>query len=440
MKKYLILPIMMLLSLILVACTNDIGYVVTFYADGATLELRTQDVSKDEKALEPANPEKAGYKFLYWQDSLTGEEFDFADGVTRNVVLVAKFEKLIVDYKVTFDFGYDDLVEEVEVTEGQKITDVPRENREGYKLLGWYLDDYRFDFNQPINNNLLLVAQWEKLSQNEQVYAFLQDLNYESVLEEGFTLNLTVDLGTIVTPYDEEVPESVLGAQINDIKLEVLSHFNPETLFFHNEINLSFKSISFIAHVAGNVVVMDANWFGSGSFKQTISYKDNKLYSSFSSKIKSAGIELSIADLLETIGMFIPGEYGEMINEYLFLLENYEEYKELNLGEAQIAELIIGALTGLNLINNIPDYIILNSPLNMTLEENELTVIGEDDFEFLLVVRANEENNLSGLTFTSELEEKPINLVLEVNKVLEEPDFSNYVKVDKLRIENISEI
>ena len=34
---------------------------------------------------------------------------------------------------------------------------------DGYKFIGWYLDEEKFDFNSSINKDIVLVAKWEKM-------------------------------------------------------------------------------------------------------------------------------------------------------------------------------------------------------------------------------------------------------------------------------------
>lgn len=66
-------------------------YTVTFNSDGGSkvAPLKVNDVEKVDK---PSNPIKDGYKFLGWY--LDGKEYDFAKNVTKNITLIAKWEKV----------------------------------------------------------------------------------------------------------------------------------------------------------------------------------------------------------------------------------------------------------------------------------------------------------------------------------------------------------
>ena len=57
-----------------------------------------------------------------------------------------------------------DLVQNVFPTESLGIgenVEEPTIKREGYKFLGWYLNDELFDFNTPVTEDITLVAKWE---------------------------------------------------------------------------------------------------------------------------------------------------------------------------------------------------------------------------------------------------------------------------------------
>ena len=69
-------------------------------------------------------------------------------------------------FSLTFDFGYDNLKEVVEIKEGEKAQ--PRTaSRDGYVFKGWYKDaafSEPWDFeNASVSGNVTLYAKWAKL-------------------------------------------------------------------------------------------------------------------------------------------------------------------------------------------------------------------------------------------------------------------------------------
>lgn len=64
-------------------------------------------------------------------------------------------------YVVTFDAaGGGASTTKVEVTEGSTVTNPEDPTKEHYSFEGWYLNDEKFDFSNPIKSNITLVAKW----------------------------------------------------------------------------------------------------------------------------------------------------------------------------------------------------------------------------------------------------------------------------------------
>ncbi len=63
----------------------------------AIVGLNTLTVTSGTKIAEPAAPEKAEYFFLGWFDQQSGEEFNFDVGITRDTVLVARYDYMYID-------------------------------------------------------------------------------------------------------------------------------------------------------------------------------------------------------------------------------------------------------------------------------------------------------------------------------------------------------
>lgn len=66
-------------------------------------------------------------------------------------------------FKVTFDYLYDNKKTETTVTEGYTIAKPSDDTRDGYKFEGWYSDpDFKvsFDFSAPVKSDMTLYAKW----------------------------------------------------------------------------------------------------------------------------------------------------------------------------------------------------------------------------------------------------------------------------------------
>ena len=84
-----------------------------------------------------------GYEVGYCSNSKTNN-----NGVTSNNI-----------YKVTFDNDSD--ITTVSVAKGMNVKQPEIPNKIGYKFLGWYRDNEKYDFNTPINSNITLNAKYQ---------------------------------------------------------------------------------------------------------------------------------------------------------------------------------------------------------------------------------------------------------------------------------------
>ena len=148
------------------------------FTDGTkTLEERVEEGKQVEK---PAEPSRNNFDFKGW--TLGGAVYDFAEPVTKDIVLEAKWgEKAgVTYYTVTlnarggkFADGSDSKAVKVE---GGSVMDegaVEKPVKDGYKLMGWTLDGEPYDFTAPVNGNIELVAKWEEVSGMMHTVTFL---------------------------------------------------------------------------------------------------------------------------------------------------------------------------------------------------------------------------------------------------------------------------
>lgn len=102
----------------------------------------------------------------------------------------------IQKYEVRFD--NDGIVTSVFVKEGEKISEPTSPVREGYRFLGWYLNDTAFDFSTGITNNIILTAKWEE--DTSQIVMYQVTFEYD-----GETKSVAVKQGETVAPIADPV-------------------------------------------------------------------------------------------------------------------------------------------------------------------------------------------------------------------------------------------
>lgn len=142
--------------------TTTTKYTVTFDTDGGS-KVTSQKVSKNSKASRPKNPTKSGYTFVSW--TLDGKEYDFNSKVTKNITLKATWAKNseVKTYTVTFDTDGGSKVASEKIVDGKTVAKPSDPTKDGYKFLGWYLDDKEYDFDSKVTKNITLKAKWERI-------------------------------------------------------------------------------------------------------------------------------------------------------------------------------------------------------------------------------------------------------------------------------------
>lgn len=116
-------------------------FTVKFNLNGGSGSFKDLKVEDGKTAKKPtASPTKSGYKFLGWY--LDGKAYNFSSKVTKNITLIAQWEKIVVEakkFKVTFYDSNNKSCGVVEVVEG-KTASVPRNcniTKNGTTLKGW---------------------------------------------------------------------------------------------------------------------------------------------------------------------------------------------------------------------------------------------------------------------------------------------------------------
>lgn len=159
-------------------------YKVTFNNDGVTEVL---EVEENNKAVKPIDPTKEGYTFEGWY--YNGTKFDFTTGITKDITLEARWiQESAKKWIISFDTAGGKYIEKLNVVDGEKIEEIPTPVKDGYKFLGWYYNNEKFDFETKVTKNIMLVAKWEKVETKE-----------EQVKVTKYTVKFDADNGSKVT-------------------------------------------------------------------------------------------------------------------------------------------------------------------------------------------------------------------------------------------------
>lgn len=133
-------------------------YTVSF--DFGNNVIKTQTIRENEKVNEPKAINKNKYRFLGWY--LDGELYDFDLPVTKDIKLVAKYEKMVVTIKFVLNGGSG--IVSKEYTKGEIPSVVKEPSRLGYRFTYWTLGGNKYLFDKEINEDLTLEANWEVIS------------------------------------------------------------------------------------------------------------------------------------------------------------------------------------------------------------------------------------------------------------------------------------
>lgn len=168
------------------------NYIVTFNFGEYK---KTKNVKIGEKIDKPNDPIKSGYKFLGWY--YNDKVFNFDSEPNENIELVAKWKKISY-VKVTFDLDGGDGTREVTMEKGHALSIPTEPTRMGYKFLGWYIGNEKYDFSMKVLEDITLTAKWETI----QYVRVSFDSDGGSVIKSQM-----IEMGTKITTFEIPVKE-----------------------------------------------------------------------------------------------------------------------------------------------------------------------------------------------------------------------------------------
>ena len=164
---------------------------VTFNSNGGS-SVANKVIKKGEKVSKPTNPTRTGYTFNGWH--LDNKSFNFDTTIEKDITLVAKWSKNqtssssgnssqnqsqpkpqeVKKYTVTFNSNGGSAVATQTITAGGKATRPSDPKRNGYTFINWTHNGGAYDFNTPVNGNVILVANWEKIPEPDKYTVSLE--------------------------------------------------------------------------------------------------------------------------------------------------------------------------------------------------------------------------------------------------------------------------
>jgi len=132
-------------------------YKVVFDINGKITEEIIEAKQKIEK---PKDPTLKYYNFTGWYNEK--ELYDFDTPVTKDLYLVANFERKILTVSFELDGGSG--ISEKKIEAGLKLDKPDTPSKLGYKFVGWYYLGKSYNFNSVVEKNIKLVAKWKPIN------------------------------------------------------------------------------------------------------------------------------------------------------------------------------------------------------------------------------------------------------------------------------------
>ena len=126
-----------------------------------------ENVEEGKTVIKPTDPTKDGYDFLGW--FLGTEKFNFSTAIKENIKLEAKWISKTDDNNKTrtITLDIDGKKEEVKTDVSGILIDVKEPTKSGYRFLGWYIGDEKVDLSKPFEEDITIVAKWEKFESDK---------------------------------------------------------------------------------------------------------------------------------------------------------------------------------------------------------------------------------------------------------------------------------
>ena len=177
------------------------GYIATLKVTHYAESIGTGCNNERAKAnLDARDHKLTSDETVQWKLYPTGYDKESGKYVWASMPVADKDAAITVSHQLAVTFmpknGKSDFVNWV--YEGETVAEEPVVTRDGYKFLGWYLGEEKFDFTTPITEDITLVAKWEEDKQVVNVVIYRNgdfDKSYDTVslgkMAKGTIIDLT---------------------------------------------------------------------------------------------------------------------------------------------------------------------------------------------------------------------------------------------------------
>ena len=126
--------------------------------------VKQVEIDKGDIPKRPDNPTKFGYDFINW--TLDGKPYNFDFPLNEDVTIKANFSATVY-VKVTFDTDGGNSINSQMLAKGQTLSKLPTAIKDGYTFKYWSYLGKEFDINTKIDNDMVLIAVYEEITEEE---------------------------------------------------------------------------------------------------------------------------------------------------------------------------------------------------------------------------------------------------------------------------------
>ena len=198
---------------------------VTFNSNGGSF-ITPLNISFNGKLEEPIVPTKEGYTFDGWY--LNNERFDFNTSINDNITLIAHWiKKEEVSCILSFDSLGGSNIDDIIIKKRSILESIPKPIKDGYEFVSWQYHNKEFDFTKAINNNMVLVAKYQKLEEENEIVTIKFDSQGGSKVED-----LQIEKNSFVKMPPEPIKDGYkfLGWYIGDEEFEFLKRVDEDKI------------------------------------------------------------------------------------------------------------------------------------------------------------------------------------------------------------------
>lgn len=165
---------------------------------------------------------------------------------------------------------------------GEKVYRYETPTRTGYKFLGWYVGDTVYDFNLPLEHNIIIEAKWEIIDYNvildayNSSYGVITTSHTTAHYGDIVTINYTAyDIYTFEYWYNRDTGEKIYTETItftmpaNDVKYRVYAYGYMLVLKANDKTRGSFTNSTIVARPGASVEIeaIPADGYGFSCWK-----------------------------------------------------------------------------------------------------------------------------------------------------------------------------